>query len=532
MKLNRDRHPIGEVFWGLSPEIQVRITAALCFHEKHPLCPLDECLLFSLGEQSPSEERGLFEMKEHHSQWKTLADGRVVGRVESENPFLCLEAVLSDPTNLLCPLGVLKSPLGIQEKRERMIKKSSGTSIRGTHHLNQTFKVFSCEERHQELFQQLEGHTPFIISETSEALRLLRSEELSLRMWESEMKERKPTRGEWTRFKSLQWSLMDSRENVISQSGRRCAVSFRLQPAGRLQEVGFGAYRLSEKRTNLRKGLLRDSNQMDLQAFDCSSSGWLLAAVLMGDEATYSMVQNSLNDTATEAALKGGFILHNEAGKGRQVIKKLAMTYLYGSKPHRQYLEASWEEDTAGVWRDIQAPGEFLASFSQDFPTFTSWLEHCKSLAGERRWEWPELWSGQVLSVHRPLMETHEILFPGRTKKPLTERIRQLTNAGLAPDSRKIKNALAPVIIHSLDAALLKFTLEDLLSHASEESVISPVHDCVIVSSDLSERVQDAWNQGLRKVVDNMPALRDHLGLPQRHTLDKQDLNVKISREY
>jgi hypothetical protein len=542
MKLTRDSG-MGEVFFSLSPEIQAAITSALFSVWEDPTRNLERSLYLALDETG-KDDTSLEELRDTHNSTKFLLTkkGKVaVARTESETPQWCLSAVLSDPTNIACPWsnGILslsptlsalcqKEASG-NEKALRPLVRDSIKVIKGAEGVSVPFKLFPCNPEHQRLFSRLEAHSPFMAEDSLTSQALIRAEETSLLNWEKE----KHTREEWNTYRSYLWTLEESKRQLASSGGRRLDLSWKLQPAGRLQEVGFGAYRLSEKRTNLRKSLLRDANGSDLCAFDCSSSGWLLAALLLGDEATYQVTQNSLNDTATDVALAGGHILHNDEGKGRKAVKKLMMTFLYGSKPHRQYLEASWGNDIEGVWRDIDAPMEFLEAFGSDFPTFTTWMEHCRSLQKEKKWTWPELFSGETLNAFRPETEVIEVFSRKNGVKGVTrKRIMQLPGAGCVPDERRMGTALAPVIIHSLDACLLKFALRYLMDRAEESSVISPVHDCVIVSQDLTEHVQSAWNWALREVIRRMPQLREALGLPIHWGLDSGELNVKLSREY
>ena len=236
-----------------------------------------------------------------------------------------------------------------------------------------------------------------------------------------------------------------------------------------------------------------DRNHTSLPvAVDATCSGLQILAGLARDASTAALV-NVLPSEVPQDAYK---VVAEQAKPhvpecirpymDRKVVKKVVMTVPYNSKPfsNRSYIREALKEKKVEVEKDdltatVKAVRDAMNVIVPGPMKVMQWIEQEVANAIDRgatslEWITP---SGFIVNqkLMKPTVQTIELQFMGRCK------IKVATEGGDKVDRNHHKNATAPNLIHSLDAALLH------LSALRFDSPISLIHDSVLCrATDMS----------------------------------------------
>lgn len=393
---------------------------------------------------------------------------------------------------------------------------------------------------------------------------------------ENELQTLKKIRKKVLRRKFLLHKLKDFPKDVFHPLSNRyySQPSGRIQPTwlhpGDISETAGNSILPGGVRQKIFCGCAKGS---ELAASDCNASAWQIVSLLFGDEQTQAIAcgtqekPGNFNSAMTAEALKGDYFvkekISTEEGRkeARKLVKKLLMTALYGSTANEQFRQAA-KSGLDGYWRDKSSPIKdasdsgsgkklcngayrFLKDCQEKYPVLSYYVPLMQTLAeiaSEKSFKDISLPESFSTSNHKyfsfqlpyifepegwlnfdyPVMNTTTIKFTRTNTKK--ERVfysvtlqfpesQTINDRFVEVDIKKIKKSLPPLVIHSIDSAIIKnliILLDQKLPHGYG---FATIHDCLIYPQDIitREEVQQLWNEALRLTYKSFGRLLSYI---------------------
>jgi len=393
---------------------------------------------------------------------------------------------------------------------------------------------------------------------------------------EEELQTLKKLRKKVLRRKFLLYKLKDFPQDSFQPLSNRyySQPSGRIQPTwlhpGDISETAGNSILAGGVRQKIFCGCPKGS---ELTASDCNASAWQIVSLLFGDEQTQAIASGTqekpgnFNSAMTEEALKGNYFVQEkidtEEGRkeARKLVKTLLMTALYGSTANEQYRQAAksglhgyWREKSSKTKDDINSDNDknlcngayrFLKDCQDKYPVLSYYVPLMQTLAeiaSEQSLKEMSLAEGFSTSEHKyfsfklpyifeaegwlnfdyPVMNTSTIKFTRtNTKKDRVfysvtlqfPKSQTINDRFVEVDIKKIKKSLPPLVIHSIDSAIIKNLIILLDQKLPPGYGFATIHDCLIYPKDIitREEVQQLWNEAWRLTYKSFGRLLNYI---------------------
>lgn len=337
-------------------------------------------------------------------------------------------------------------------------------------------------------------------------------------------------------------ALLQKLQDFPSQENYPLDNLYYSQPSGRIEPQWLHPSHISKKsgKSATYPGGVRQAifaaNQagLELSASDCNASAWQIVSLFLADAKTHQIAcshEQDFNTIMTEKAINGDYFLpdklqNKQDENFRTLVKQLLMTVLYGSNPKQQYHEAKkiglgdyWQP---GTDKCKNGAVRFLHDCSQEFPVLTNYVKlmqkvakiACKKLGS---FKLPYLFESHLsINFDYPKAESKTITCirnyaDNKSNQKTYSFNLQYPQKPREIDQKRVTKALPPLLIHSIDSAIIKHLIILLDQKLPPEYGFATIHDCIIFPKTIIDpvQIQQLWNQAWRLTYQQFGTLYD-----------------------